>query len=37
MKTTLREWEDQWSGPASPLEQVAPIVALALAVLVALL
>ena len=37
MKTTLRDWDDPWSTPKSRIEQAAPLVALALAALVALL
>jgi len=37
MRTTVHDWEDQWSAPESPVERVAPWVALALAVLVTLI
>jgi hypothetical protein len=37
MKTALQEWDEQWSERSTPIGQVAPALALALAALVAAL
>jgi hypothetical protein len=36
MKPVLQDWDKQWTAPSSGLEQLAPLVALALAALVSL-
>jgi len=37
MKSVLQDWDAQWSAPSSGLEQLAPLLAIGLAALIALL
>jgi hypothetical protein len=37
MKTAMQDWEQQWSAPLTGLDQLAPLLALALAAIIALL
>ena len=37
MKMALQDWEKQWTAPSTGLEQLAPLLALGLAALIALL
>ncbi|MDB4975403.1 MAG: hypothetical protein JWN48_3744 [Myxococcaceae bacterium] len=37
MNTALQDWDKQWSAPSTRLEQLAPVLALALAALIALI